>query len=219
VRVALTRARGRNDALAERLVAEGLEVVEAPLVRTEPIPGPPVRAEGYDWLVLTSRAAVETLFPRLEGDPPAVAVIGPGTAEALRACGVEPALVARRSTQEGLAEVFPRPAGRVLFAGAEDARRVIVRELGADFLPLYRTIEERPERFPEVDLVVLASPSAARSFADLGLPGACVSIGPSTSAEARARGLAIVGEAESHGVDGLVQAVKLAASAIASSRS
>jgi uroporphyrinogen-III synthase len=219
VRVALTRAPGRNDALAERLVAEGLEVVEAPLIRTEPIPGPPVRAGDYDWLVLTSATAVEALFLRLEGDPPAVAVIGPGTAEALRARGIEPALVARRSTQEGLVEVFPRPPGRVLFAGAADARGELVRELGADFLPLYRTIEERPDRFPDADLVVLASPSAARSFAALALRRPCVSIGPSTSAVVRALGLDVVGEAESHHLGGLVQAVKLAASAIASSRS
>ena len=69
-----------------------------------------------------------------------------GTAEALREHGVEPDLVAAVSTQEGLAAELPRPAGRVLFAGAEDARDVLVRELGADFVALYRTVELRPER-------------------------------------------------------------------------
>ena len=219
VRVALTRPAGTNEELAARLRDEGFEVVTCPLVRTEPLEGPPIRADGYDWVVLTSRTAVETLFRRLEGPLGRVAVIGPATAEALRARGVEPALVASRSTQEGLAAELPRPAGRVLFAGAEGARDVLVRELGADFVRLYRTVSERPARFPAADLVVLASGSAARSFAALGLGLPCVSIGPSTSREARRHGLEVVAEAASHDLDGLLEAVKLAASSIGSSRS
>jgi len=202
-----------------RLRADGIDAVSCPLVRIEPIPGGAIRPEGYDWLVLTSRSGVEALFRRLEGRVPRVAVVGPGTAEALRRHGVEPELVAPVSTQEGLAAALPRPAGRVLFAGAEGARGVVAAELGADFVPLYRTIELRPKRFPEADLVVLASGSAARSFAALAIDLPCVSIGPQTSAEARRHGLRVVAEAESHDADGLVQAVKLAASGIASSRS
>jgi uroporphyrinogen-III synthase len=111
-----------------------------------------------------------------------------------------------------LAAELPRQAGRVLFAGAEDARDVLVRKLDADFVPLYRTVELRPERFPAGDLVVLASASAARSFSALGIGLPCVSIGPVTSAEARARGLQVVVEADTHDREGLVAAVKLAAS-------
>jgi uroporphyrinogen-III synthase len=99
----------------------------------------------------------------------------------------------------------------VLFAGAEDARELLVRELGADFVPLYRTVELRPERFPEADLAVLASASAARSLAALGAELPCVSIGPVTTAAARASGLDVVAEAAAHDREGLVQAVKLAA--------
>jgi uroporphyrinogen-III synthase len=137
----------------------------------------------------------------------------------LRGRGVEPALVPAVSTQEGLAAELPRPAGRVLFAGAEGARHVLVRELGADFVPLYRTVARRPQRFPAADLVVLASPSAARAFAALGLDLPCVSVGPVTSAEARTLGLRVAAEAESHDREGLVQAVKLAASTAGSSPS
>jgi uroporphyrinogen III methyltransferase / synthase len=218
VKVAVTQSDpGR---LAERLRGAGFDVEEFPLVRIEPIEGPPIRTEGYDWVVVTSRNAVERLFARgLEGGLPRVAVIGAGTAEALRGHGVEPAIVAERSTQEGLAAEFPDPAGRVLFAGAEDARDVLRRELAADFIPLYRTVETPPSSFPDVDLVVLGSGSAARSFARLGRGVPCVSIGPVTSEEARRAGLEVVAEAESHDLDGLVEAVKLAASAIASSRS
>ncbi len=212
MKVALTGTEEHSGPLADALEALGLEVEACSLVAVEPIAGPPIRAEEYEWLLLTSRNGVEALLPRLGGALPRVGVVGRGTAEALRDHGIEPDLVAAVSTQEGLAAALPRPAGRVLFAGAEDARDVLVRELGADFVPLYRTCARRPERFPEADLVVLASASAARSFAALGLDLPCVSIGPVTSAEARARSLRVVAEAETHDREGLVEAVKLAAS-------
>ncbi len=219
IRVVLTRARGGNDELSGRLRASGLDVVECPLIRIEPLEGPPVSASGYDWLVLTSRIAAELFFARLDGRLPPVAVIGPGTAEAVREHGVEPALVARRSTQEGLLEELPAPAGRVLFAGAQDARPLLAVELGADVLPLYRTVPEEVREFPHCDFVVLASASAARALAALDIAVPCVTIGPVTSTQARAGGLDVVEEAETHDVDGLTAAVKLAASRIASSRS
>ena len=209
MRVALTRAAGGNAALAARLRAAGLEPVECPLVAVRPLPGGPIDVRRYDRLCLTSRHGVEALFARgFEGELPPVAVVGPGTAEALRAHGVEPEIVAEVSTQEGLAAALPRPAGRVLFAGAEGARDVLARELGADLVPLYRTVELRPERFPDGALVVLASASAARAFAALGHAAPVVSIGPVTSAAARELGLEVVAEAETHDLDGLAEAVR-----------
>jgi uroporphyrinogen III methyltransferase/synthase len=216
VRVVVT---GTDARLGERLRSEGFDVVECPLIRIEPLDGPPVRAGDYDWLVLTSRHGVEQLVRRLEGPLPRVAAVGPGTAEALRGHGVEPDLVARRSTQEGLLEEMPRPAGRVLFAGAEDARDLLVRELDADFVPLYRTVGLNPDPFPDGELAVVASASAARALADTGARMPCVSIGPVTSAEAEQHGLEVAGEAETHDLEGLVRAVKLAASRAGSSPS
>jgi uroporphyrinogen III methyltransferase/synthase len=212
MKVVLTGTEGLAGPLGEKLETLGFDVEVCPLVAVEGLDGPRIRAEEYDWLLLTSRNAVEAVLARLEGALPRVAVVGRGTAEALRARGIEPDVVAVTSTQEGLAAELPRPVGRVLFAGAEDARDVLGRELDADFVALYRTVELRPDRFPEADLVVLASASAARSFAALGLDLPCVSIGPVTSAEARRRGLRVAVEAETHDREGLVSAVKLAAS-------
>jgi uroporphyrinogen-III synthase len=132
-----------------------------------------------------------------------VAAIGPATAQAWG----DVDLVAAVSTQEGLLAELPRPAGRVLFAGAEGARRLLVDELGADFVALYRTKALRPDELPRGDLVVVASPSAARALADLDSTLPVVSIGPETSAAARGAGLAIVAEAPSPGLDGLVSAL------------
>jgi uroporphyrinogen-III synthase len=219
MRVVLTGTEASARPLAAALEAAGFEVETCPLVGVEPMDGPPLRADGYDWVVLTSRNAVEAFFARLEGPLPRVAAIGPGTADALREHGVTPEVVADVATQEGLAAALPRPVGRVLFPGAEDARDVLARELDADTVPLYRTIELRPARFPEADLVVLASASAARGLAALGLDPECVSIGPVTSAEAARVGLRVAAEAPSHDREGLLEAVKLAASTAGSSPS
>ncbi len=219
MKVVLTATAGLAGPLAAALEAEGFEVERCPLVAIEELPGPPLRAEGYEWVVLTSRNAVDAVLARLVGGLPKVAAVGQGTADALRERGVEPDLVARVSTQEGLAAELPRPAGRVLFPAAEGARGVLVQELGADFVPVYRTVELVPESFPDAQLVVLASASAARALAALGVDVPCVSIGPVTSAEARSLGLRVVAEADGHDREGLVAAVKLAASNVGSSPS
>jgi uroporphyrinogen-III synthase len=109
-----------------------------------------------------------------------------------------------------LAEL-PRPAGRVLFAGAEGARRLLADELGAVFVPLYRTRELMPAVPPDGDLVVLASASAARAFGRIGVGIPAVSIGPQTTEAARAAGIEVVREAPTHDVAGLLAAIGSAA--------
>ena len=216
MRVAVT---GTDERLAKRLRAGRFEVVAAPLIRIEEIDGPAIEAERYDWILVTSRNAVEPLLRRLQGRLGRIAAIGPGTAEALNSHGIEPDIVAERSTQEGLVDELPNQPGRVLHAAAEDARDVLVRELGAELVPLYRTVELEVASFPDADLVVRATHTAERALAANRTELACVSIGPVTSAEARDAGLEVVAEAESHDLDGLVAAVKLAASHASSSPS
>ena len=216
MKVAVT---GTDERLAERLRSAGFSVVEAPLIRIEELDGPPIDGDRFDWILVTSRNAVGPLLRRLSGEPGRIAAIGPGTAEELRAHGIDPHFVAERSTQEGLAEELPAPHGRVLHAAAEDARDVLVRELGGESVPLYRTAAVGLRSFPDADLATIASASAARVLGGLRSDIPCVSIGPVTSAEARDAGLEVVAEAESHDLDGLVAAVKLAASHASSSPS
>ena len=194
--------------LAAAVATLGCEVVLCPLIGIEPIAGGRVDGTAYDWVVVTSPNGAAQLAPRLAGVPRRIAAIGPGTAAELRAHGLEPDLVPAVSTQEGLLAELPRPAGHVLLAAAEGARRLLVDELDADFLPLYRTVELRPDAPPEGDLVLLASPSAARALAATGARLPAVAIGPQTAAAAREHGIEVVAEAETHDLPGLVAAVE-----------
>ena len=76
------------------------------------------------------------------------------------------------------------------------------------FVALYRTVELRPETPPDGDLVLLASGSAARAFAATEARIPVVAIGPQTAAVALGLGLDVVGVAESHDVEGLLDVVR-----------
>jgi uroporphyrinogen-III synthase len=209
VRVIVTRPRAQARPLVDRLEALGHEVVECPLIEIERTSDDPIDAAGYEWVIVTSPNGADELVRRGR-NLPKVAAVGPGTAETLRAHGIEPAFVPRVSSQDGLLAEFPRPDGRVLFAAAEGARRRPIAALGADFVPLYRTRLLAPDP-PDADVVVLASGSAARAYASVGGRAPAVTIGPETSRVARTVGLTVAGEAETHDLDGLVDAVRRAA--------
>jgi uroporphyrinogen-III synthase len=207
VRVVVTRPQGQEAELVRGLVALRHEVVHCPLLEIEPLGDEPIDVSGFDWVVVTSVNGARELRRRLLGEPQRVAAIGRATADAFGRADLVPAV----ATQEGLLAELPRPAGRVLFAGAEGARRLLVEELDAEFVPLYRTREVTPAAPPEGDLVVLASASAARAFARLGVDIPAISIGPQTTEAARAAGVDVVREAPTHDVAGLLAAIGSAA--------
>jgi uroporphyrinogen III methyltransferase / synthase len=211
MKVIVTRPRDQAGPLVTRLERMGHEVVECPLIEIERTSDEPVDAEGYDWVVVTSPNGADEIARRGR-NLPKLAAVGPGTAERLREHGFEPSFVARVSSQNGLLAEFPRPAGRVLFAAAENSRRGPIDELGADFVPLYATRLLAPDP-PDGDVVVLASGSAARAYASIGGRAPAVSIGPQTSRVAASVGLTVVSEAFTHDLDGLVAAVEALASA------
>jgi len=206
VRVIVTRPRAQARPLVDALEAIGATVVECPLIEIERTSEEPVDGAGYDWLIVTSANGADEIARR-GVNLPAIAAVGPGTAEALRAHGIEPAFVPRESSQDGLLREFPRPPGRVLFAAAEGARRRPIEELDADFVPLYRTRLLTPDP-PEGDVVLLASGSAARAYAGVGGAAPAVSIGPETTRVARSVGLTVAAEAATHDLAGLVAAVR-----------
>jgi uroporphyrinogen-III synthase len=197
MRVVCTR-----DDVARRVEALGHEAVVSDLIRVEPLGDDPVDASTYDWLVVTSRNGAHELARR-GVTANRIAAVGPATADALRGHGLNVDLVADTHSQEGLRDALPE--GRLLLAAAEGARQDV---LGADFLPLYRTIELSPPA-PDGDVALLMSGSAARALARTGARIPVVAIGPQTAAEARAAGLDVAAVAASHDLDGLVEALRL----------
>jgi uroporphyrinogen-III synthase len=212
MRVIVTRPRSQAGPLVARLEERGHDVVECPLIEVVPLSDEPVDAGGYDWLIVTSPNGADEIARRGR-NLPRLAAVGPGTAERLREHGLEPAFVPRVSSQDGLLAEFPRPAGRVLFAAAENARRRPIDELDADYVALYATRLLAPEP-PPGDVVVLASGSAARAYAAIGGRAPAVSIGPQTSRVAESVGLTVAAEAGSHDLDGLLTAVDALASGL-----
>src|SRR4051794_22804012 len=224
VRVAVTRARAQASALAARPRALGAGGVEAPPIRVGPLEATVPDLASYDLLCLTSPNGVERLFELVRDARalagPTVAVIGPGTARALRAHGVEADIVPERSMADSLVEALPGGVRRALIARAEEARDVLpdaLRERGAevDVLALYRTVAEPlSDAAREAALgsgyATFTSASSVRFFADAAgtLAGPrLVSIGPATSEELRRHGAEPDVEAEVHTPDGLVEAL------------
>jgi uroporphyrinogen III methyltransferase/synthase len=232
VSVAVTRARAQASALADRLRGLGAEVVEAPAIRIVPLDGPVPDLRRYDLVCLTSPNGVKALFDRLFAaglDARAlagvrVAAIGPGTAAALRSCGVVADVVpAERFVAEGLVEALSDvPVTRALIARAAEARDVLVaalRERGAevDVVALYETVaeplgDEQRRAVAAADYVTFTSSSTVRFFFEqarevLGDATRLVSIGPVTSETLRELGREPAVEAERHDVDGLVDAL------------
>ena len=242
--VAVTRARAQASALSTRLRALGAEVVEAPAIRIAPRPsgvGEIAAAAGrigeYALVCVTSPNGAELLLEALAAagrDARAlagitVAAIGPGTARALSARGVNPDVVPERSIAEALVEALAdvEVEGRkVLVARAAEARDLLpdaLSERGArvEVLALYDTVPEAlgPETLTALaaaDYVTFTASSTVdhltRALAAAGAPfpaGArVVSIGPVTSATVRERGLEVAVEADRHDIDGLLDALQ-----------
>jgi uroporphyrinogen-III synthase len=183
---------------------------------------------GYEWVIVTSANGAERVIAagltadRLAAAGTRLAVIGPGTAQAIAGHGIEPDLLPQRFVAEGLLEVFPPPSGgRVLLAQAEGARPVLADGLAAAGWPVdrviaYRTVHPELDRSVAdaavgADVVTFTSASTVTGYvAGVGLdrpPRAVVCIGPVTADAARRAGLRVDAVAEPHTIDGMVSAL------------
>ena len=226
--VVVTRPRAQAQAFAGLLEAAGARVLLVPTIAIEapaswePLDRALERLGAYRWAVFTSVNGVEMTRRRLEEQRRGsealrglrLAAIGPATAEALHAFGLETEVVPEEYVAEGLAARLGeliRPGERVLLARAAEARDVLVIQLEAagalvDEVPAYRTRPAAEDAGPlrralalgKVDVVTFTSSSTVRHFAALfpgedlsrllrGVAVAC--IGPVTGATAREVGL------------------------------
>jgi uroporphyrinogen III methyltransferase/synthase len=245
VSVAVTRARAQASGLARRLQELGASVIQAPVIRVEQLPGPPLDPSPYDLICLASPNAVAGLFERLDdgthpvGDARAlararIAAIGPGTARALAERGVVADVVPERFVAESLVEALAElPVRHALVARAGEARDVLpdaLRARGAevDVLALYETVAEplsprALQALRAADYVTFTSSSTVRFFVQaaggepqLAPTTRIVSIGPITSAALREHGLEPDIEAATYDVESMIAALLADAAAPAS---
>ena len=233
--VAVTRARAQASAMARRLRALGARVIEAPVIRIRPLAPDPEELElsGYDLVCLTSPNGVHLLFERLATagmDARAlagarVAAIGPGTAAALADHGIRADVVPERFVAESLVEALEQvQVRRALIVRAARAREVLPEALRArgtevDVLALYETVAEPLSAQAlaaarAADYITFTSSSTVSFFlqaaggeAGFAPSTRVVSIGPVTSASLREAGLTPDVEAESHDIDGVIDAI------------
>jgi uroporphyrinogen-III synthase len=146
-RVLVTRSAHQSSELAEALRAAGFEPVMIPAIEiVEPssfaeLDAAVARLGEFHWLIFTSANAVDVFAGRVgEPWPPAlrIAVIGPGTARAVEACGASVDLLPSRAVAESLAASllpFVRQADgsatRFLLVRAEQARDALPDALRA----------------------------------------------------------------------------------------
>ena len=235
-RVLVTRAAEDAGRWLEALRAEGYEADALPCFETRVIDSPRTRSRlaealaGARWLALTSARGVEACEQLLEGALPemvAVAAVGPRTAEAARSALGRVDLVSDKGDGEDLAlrlaEIFASsdPPRRVVCASADRARRHLEKILeprGVEVvrIPVYRTLvmPPRDERAllstSDADAILIASPSAVEGLLNqvrVDPAIAIVTIGPTSTAAARERGLAVVAQAATPDLPSMMRAL------------
>lgn len=155
------------------------------------------RAGEVDWLVITSPRTVRMLWPQGGMPPVPAAVVGMGSAEAVRAAGGEPVVIGDAGGDQLIESIAERLSGQrvlVLYGARADTRRFLrLAASGAavESVAVYDTISIPPATDP-VEGAVFGSPSAvqgwtmSRSVRELGVVGA---IGPVTARALRHHGV------------------------------
>jgi uroporphyrinogen-III synthase len=245
-RILLLRPAGQAGRSAAAVQQRGAEPLALPAIEIHDPPDPQqlrralARLRAYHWVVFTSANGVErslAALAQLGLDATAlggvrVAVIGPGTASALQAAGLEPELVARSYVAEELARALlergdVRDVLLLRALRARDALPRLLRRAGVrvDVVAAYQTRPvsgDRAERLVRLltadppDVVMLTASSTVRALAQLlGRRTAEVlahstvaSIGPVTTATAEQLRVRVDVTADRHSVDGLLDALE-----------
>ena len=190
----------------------------------------------YQWVIFSSQNAIQIFWLALREaglDVRAlagkkIATVGPATSLALAERGLWPDVFPERFVAEGLLDAVQERTDlrgtRVLYAAATGARETLqtgLEALGAivDRIPVYSSVPDGEGAAAlremllagDADAVTYTSASSVNAFVDaVGADAAvrvpAVSIGPVTTAAAKARGLDVAAEASMSTIAGLVDA-------------
>lgn len=243
-RIVVTRPADQAGTMLDTLATRGAVPIGLPVIRIAP-PGDTRALDShlralhtFDWLILTSVNGVDGVWARLEvlGIPilPAnlrVAAIGPKTAAALVARGVQPDFVPAEYVAEAILPGLGDLSGmRVLLARADIARPALpalIRQHGGDALEAIAYITLTAEANAEglralrqgTEAITFTSPSTVHSFAALcerenltfpDLPGHPIfaAIGPITAAAMKEHGLPVAVMPRDYTSEGLIDALE-----------
>ena len=124
-----------------------------------------------------------------------IAAIGRGTAQSLKAHGIQVAFIGKGKETLEIAAVFKELVGteKVLFPMALESLRTVQSVFSPQQvvdLPVYKTNYRIPHQLPEVDVMVFTSPSNVRSFvmSEKPWPDKLVAIGNATAKALEAAG-------------------------------
>ncbi len=243
MKVLITRPRTRSQAFAESLKAAGFAPIFFPVIEIRPITdNPPLdqalkNLDRYSWVVFTSVNGVEAFFNKLSssyrrglGEGVKVAAIGPKTAEALCARGVNPDFIPNEYVAEAILPGLGNLRGRwVLLPRAEIARKALPEAIQAaggvaHEISVYKTLPAEPDADglaalkSGVDFLTFTSPSTVCNFVEIvqqqgldpfHLPGApkIACIGPITATAAREQGFEVAVVAQEYTTEGLIRAI------------
>ena len=243
-RDAADEIRGALSRAAELLVSLGASVVERAAIDIVP-PADPApledamwRLDEYDWVVFTSRHAVDAVAARVHTFPPSTRrmAIGRQTLAALERAGLGPASIPERAIAAAIPDALGDVRNRRILLPRSDIARpelpAVLREHGAivDEVIAYRTVAGPGAQaivsalvLGDADAVTFSSGSAVQAVVSAGgarLPEVwrtrtrprVVCIGPVTAAAAAAADLPVDAVAEQHDSAGLVSAVARALS-------
>lgn len=237
-RIVVTRSADQADGFADALRLRGADPLLVPSIGSEPPPrmgalhDAVATLAGARWVGMTSPsgvrfgwAAVEEIWPAGLPAGLGVAVVGPGTADALAAHGVTPDFQPSEASGDAFAAELPLgPGDRVVLLRSDIARQAIAEDLrqrGAEVTDAvaYHTITEADPAAVARALdaaphaITFTSPSTVRGFltgvGDLrrldGIP--LVPIGPVTGEALTAAGLPIARIPDDYTIPGLVAAL------------
>lgn len=214
-----------SGSMALREHGAGTHVLQTVNIETTPVALP----ENMDWLVLASKHAVPAINWAEVKIP--VAAVGEGTADAIRATGIEPSLVAKGPGAKQLAAELTEQGidgKNVVCVLSSIARSELTDELaptganvsvvtGYTNTPLTDIETDLRERIAggEMEAVTFASPSSVAAFVEMigidlpALSGAAMmAIGPTTADAMRAHGLPVHAMAEKSTVAGFVETIE-----------
>jgi uroporphyrinogen III methyltransferase/synthase len=246
-RIIVTRAADQASEFSTMLTDQGATVLECPTIKLiEPASWSDLDSaleniSHFSWLLLTSTNSVQFFFSRLRTlgldtrslGSCKVCVVGPKTAEAISAYGIQPDLVPADYKAEGIVSEFSQidiNGRHILYPRVDRARDIIPKELelmGAHITSpiIYRNV--LPERLcPEtilalekrsIDCITFTSSSTVQNMAELlggdllinMLKGVAVaSIGPVTSKSCRELGLKVDIEPPEYTLSSLSMAIQ-----------